>query len=370
MQSDGIITTCLESQGVALEREDVSELIKAGIVGASGYTGGELVRLLDSHPGVLLSALSSRTYAGQNVGDVFSSLRGLEYQFESLTPEEIVSKTDVIFIAAPHGVAMTYAPTVCEAGKKMIDLGTDFRFGDVSVYEKWYKIPHTCPHLLAQAAYGLPEVHRSEIAGASIIGNPGCYPTSIILALAPLLLAGAIEGGMVIADSKSGISGAGKKTDVAYSFCELSGEVHPYGVLSHRHTPEIEQELSMLAGNAVKAVFTPHLVPMVRGMLSTVYARVKPGYTQKALRSLYEEQYANEPFVRLLDPGAYPSTKAVMGSNYCDISVDFDETASVAVLVSAIDNLGKGASSQAVQCMNLMFGLAETTGIAGLPLFP
>lgn len=348
----------------------IRELVDVAIVGASGYTGGELVRLLDGHPHVRLTALSSRTYAGQSIGDVFLSLRGLEYRFESLSPEEIVSRADVIFIAAPHGVAMTYAPHVVEAGKTMVDLGTDFRFRDALVYEKWYKIPHTCPELLAKAVYGLPEVHRDEMAAASIIGNPGCYPTSIILALAPLLEAGAIDGDMVIADSKSGISGAGRKSEVTYSFCELNGEVRPYGVFNHRHTPEIEQELSLLAGKSVKAVFTPHLVPMVRGMVSTVYARVKPGYTKESVRSLYQQRYGDEPFVRLLDPGTYPSTKAVAGSNYCDISVDFDETSSMAILTSAIDNLGKGASSQAVQCMNILLGLDETVGIPKCPLFP
>lgn len=339
-------------------------------MGASGYTGGELVRLLHGHPDVRLSALSSRTHGGKKVGDLYSSLRGLDYLFEEWSPERIVAETDVVFAAAPHGVAMQYAPLVVEAGKKLIDLGTDFRFRDVSLYELWYKIPHSCPHLLADAVYGLPEVHRSEIASAQIIGNPGCYPTSIILALTPLLEAGAVSDSIVIADSKSGVSGAGRKADAAYNFCELTGELHPYGVLHHRHTPEIEQELSLLAGTSIKTVFTPHLVPAVRGMVSTVYVRTKPGYTGESLRHLFEQRYSSEPFIRLLDQGCYPGTKAVAGSNYCDISIDYDESTSLAIVVSAIDNLGKGASSQAVQCMNVMFGLDETAGIAGLPLFP
>jgi len=348
----------------------VSRLIKAGIVGASGYTGGELVRLLHAHPNVGSLALSSRTYSGKKVGDVFSSLRGLDYQFEELTPEQIVADTEVVFVAAPHGVAMQYAPIVDAAGKKMIDLGPDFRFRDVSVFERWYKIPHSCPDLLADAVYGLPEVHRLEIAEATIIGNPGCYPTSIILALAPLLEAGAVADGFVIADSKSGVSGAGRKADAAYNFCELTGEVRPYGVLHHRHVPEIEQELSLLAKSGVKALFTPHLVPTIRGIVSTVYVSIKPDYSKESLRSLFEERYKDEPFIRLLGEGSHPGTKAVLGSNYCDISVDFDESTSMAVVVSAIDNLGKGAASQAVQCMNIMFGLDETAGIAGLPVFP
>lgn len=348
----------------------VSQLIRAAIVGASGYTGGELVRLLHCHPQVELVALSSRTYGGQDIGSVLSSLKGLNYRFKEMNPEQIASEADVVFVAAPHGVAMQFAPAVVEAGKKLIDLGTDFRFRDVALYEQWYKIQHSCPHLLAESVYGLPEVHRLEIAKARVIGNPGCYPTSIILALAPLLEARAVADDLIIADSKSGVSGAGRKSDTAYSFCELTGEVHPYSVLNHRHTPEIEQELSLLAGRKIKAVFTPHLVPTVRGIISTVYVRIKPGYTRESIRGLYERRYEGEPFVRLLDEGHYPSTKAVTGSNYCDISVDFDESTSLAIVVAAIDNLGKGASSQAVQCMNIMFGLEETAGIAGLPLFP
>jgi len=348
----------------------VNRVIKAGIVGASGYTGGELIRLLHAHPEVELTALSSRTYSGKRAGEVFSSLRGLDYQFEDLEPEVIAAKTDVIFVAAPHGVAMEYAPIVQAAGKKLIDMGPDFRFRDPGLYEQWYKIPHSCPQLLASAVYGLPEIHRQEIAEAQIIGNPGCYPTSIILALAPLLEAGAVVDGFVIADSKSGISGAGRKADAAYGFCELSGEVRPYGVLQHRHVPEIEQELSYLAGAKVKALFTPHLVPMIRGIVSTVYAWIKPGYSEELIRSLYAECYKDEPFIRLLEAGSHPGTKAVAGSNYCDISINFDPSTSTAIIVSAIDNLGKGAASQAVQCMNIMFGLEETAGISGLPLFP
>lgn len=350
--------------------EDVSRLIKAGIVGASGYSGGELVRLLHGHPDVELVALSSRTYAGKGIGDVFPSLRGLAYRFEEFTPEDIVSLADVLFIAAPSGVAMSYAPVVAAAGKKMIDLGADFRFNDPALYEKWYKMPHSCAELLARAVYGLPEIHRTELAKADLAGNPGCYPTSVILALAPLLSQGAVAGDLIIADSKSGVSGAGRSADIAYNFCEVDEGVRPYGVLKHRHTPEMEQELSLLADSKVKVVFTPHLIPMVRGIVSTVYAKVKPGCTKEQLRSWYEGKYSREPFVRLLDEGSYPTTKAVYGSNLCDISVDFDEANSMAVVCSALDNLGKGAASQAVQIMNIMFGIDETAGIAQLPVFP
>ncbi len=350
--------------------EDVSRLIKAGIVGASGYSGGELVRLLHGHSDVELVALSSRTYAGKGIGDVFSSLRGLAYKFEEFAPEDIVSLVDVLFIAAPSGVAMSYAPVVAAAGKKMVDLGADFRFSDASLYEKWYKIPHTCAELLAKAVYGLPEIHRSEIAKADIAGNPGCYPTSVILALAPLVSEGAVVGDMVIADSKSGVSGAGRSADIAYNFCEVGEGVRPYGVLKHRHTPEMEQELSLLAGSKVKVVFTPYLIPMVRGIVSTVYVKVRPGCTNEQLRSWYEARYSKEPFIRLLDEGSYPTTKAVYGSNLCDISIDFDEASSMAVVVSALDNLGKGAAAQAVQTMNVMFGIDETAGIAQPPVFP
>jgi N-acetyl-gamma-glutamyl-phosphate reductase len=252
----------------------------------------------------------------------------------------------------------------------MIDLGADFRFRDPSLYEMWYKIPHTCKEILAKAVYGLPEIHRSEIAEADIVGNPGCYPTSVILALAPLVSEGAVVSDSVIADSKSGISGAGRNADIAYNFCEMDEGVRPYGVLKHRHTPEMEQELSLLAGSEIKMVFTPHLIPMVRGIVSTVYARVKPGCAREQLRSWYEARYSKEPFVRLLDEGSYPTTKAVYGSNLCDISIDFDEANSMVVVVSALDNLGKGAASQAVQIMNVMFGLDETAGIAQLPVFP
>lgn len=370
MHINGIIIPIFSSSRYWRSMRSVSQLIKAGVVGASGYTGGELIRLLHTHPDVELTVLSSRTYSGKTIGEVFNSLRGLSYQFEELTPEEIVSETDVVFVAAPHGVAMEYALAADAAGRKLIDLGPDFRFRDAVLYEQWYKTPHSCPHLLAGAVYGLPETHRTEIAQAQIIGNPGCYPTSIILALAPLVEAGAVVDGFIIADSKSGISGAGRKADAAYNFCELTEEVRPYGVLHHRHVPEIEQELTLLAGSKVKALFTPHLVPAVRGIVSTVYAWIKPGYSLELIRGLFAERYKDEPFIRLIDEGSHPGTKAVAGSNYCDISVDFDAATSTVIVVSAIDNLGKGAASQAVQCMNIMFGLEETAGIAGLPLFP
>jgi N-acetyl-gamma-glutamyl-phosphate reductase len=370
IRSGSIIIANHLPQAIDAAAEDVNQVIKAAIVGASGYSGGELVRLLHGHDDVELTALSSRTYVGKRIGDVFPSLRGLEYRFEEFAPEEIVSVADVLFVAAPSGVAMSYAPTVAAAGKKMIDLGADFRFRGPSTYEKWYKVSHTCKDLLAKAAYGLPEIHRSEIAEADIVGNPGCYPTSVILALAPLLSEDALDGKMVIADSKSGISGAGRSADLAYNFCEIDEGVRPYGVLKHRHTPEMEQELSLLAGTRITAVFTPHLIPMVRGIVSTVYARLKPGYTKEQVRSWYEKRYSEEPFIRLLDEGSYPSTKSVYGSNLCDISVDFDEASSMAVVASALDNLGKGAASQAVQIMNVMFGLDETAGIAQLPVFP
>jgi N-acetyl-gamma-glutamyl-phosphate reductase len=282
----------------------------------------------------------------------------------------LADKADVVFAALPHGHAVPVAGEVLERGKKFIDLGADFRFGRRDVYEQWYKVEHSGEELLEQAVYGLPEIHRDKIRSASLVGNPGCYPTSVILGLAPLLRNGLIDPGSIIIDSKSGVSGAGRGLSLGTHFSEVNENFRAYNVGVHRHTPEIEQELSKLAGEDVVVSFTPHLTPMNRGILSTMYAGLKQEMTLEQVRSVYEEFYRSEFFVRLLPPGILPQTKAVTGSNHCDIVPVVDPRTGRVVVISAIDNLIKGAAGQAVQNMNLMFGLPETTGLDRPGLYP
>ena len=349
-------------------------MIKVGIVGASGYTGGELVRILSRHPQAELVCVSSRTYVGRKIGEVFGSLWGLvDLVCDDMSPEEAAARCDLVFTAVPHGAAMSVAPAVKRAGGKMIDLGADFRFTDAVVYETWYKVNHQCPSLLAESVYGLSELNRERIAHAWLVGNPGCYPTTVLLALAPVLAARLVDPSGIIIDAKSGVSGAGRKPGQMYHYAERNDSLAPYGVATHRHTPEIEQELSRLAGELVNVTFTPHLVPLTRGMLSTIYASPAPGRpipSEDELVAAYEEFYKDEYFVRVLPPDRLPETKAVCGSNFCDIAVRVDKRAGRIIAMSAIDNLVKGAAGQAVQNMNIMFGLSETLGVDAMPLFP
>ena len=346
-------------------------MINIGIVGASGYTGAELARILCNHPKVQITAVTSRQYAGRPLSDIFPSLRGkVDLVCENLSPEELCAKADFFFTAVPHKTAMDLVPHLLEGGKKVVDLSADFRLRDVAVYEQWYQT-HSSSQLLSEAIYGLPELYRKDITGCRLVANPGCYPTSIILGLAPLLQAGAIEHSSIIADSKSGTSGAGRGAQVGTLFCEVHDGFRPYKVgRAHRHTPEIEQELSALAGAGLHISFTPHLLPIARGILSTVYAGLTPGFDRERIDLLYRQKYAQEPFVRLLAEDVFPATQYVRGSNFCDISYKIDPVTNRIIIMSTIDNIVKGASGQAVQNMNLMCGFKETAGLEQMPVFP
>jgi len=346
-------------------------MINVGIIGASGYTGAELARILCNHPEIKLTVATSRQYAGRHLSEIFPNLRGkVDILFENLPVADLCKKADFFFTAVPHKTAMDLVPDLLAAGKKVVDLSADFRLRDVAVYENWYQ-PHSSSHLLEEAIYGLPELYRDEISKSRLVANPGCYPTSIILGLAPLLKAGAVEANTIIADSKSGTSGAGRVAQTGSLFCEVHDGFRPYKVgRAHRHTPEIEQELSRLAGENLLVSFTPHLLPISRGILSTVYANLTPGFDRTQIESLYEQQYKNEPFVRLLPEDSFPATQYVRGSNFCDISFKIDQATGRIIVLSTIDNVVKGASGQAVQNMNLMCGFEETSGLGILPLFP
>ncbi|MGB3211651.1 MAG: N-acetyl-gamma-glutamyl-phosphate reductase [Desulforhopalus sp.] len=346
-------------------------MLNVGIIGASGYTGVELARILCNHPEIQIAAATSRQNAGRPLSEIFPSLRGkVDIICEDLSPAELNDRADFFFTAVPHKTAMDLVPDLLTAGKKVVDLSADFRLRDVAIYEKWYQ-PHSSSHLLAETVYGLPELYRSDISDSRLVANPGCYPTSIILGLAPLLKAGAIQTDTIIADSKSGTSGAGRSAQTGTLFCEVHDGFKPYKVgRAHRHTPEIEQELGALAGKNLHISFTPHLLPISRGILSTVYASLAPGFDRDTIDDLYREQYKQEPFVRVLNEDSFPSTHYVRGSNFCDISIKIDSTTNRIIIMSAIDNVVKGASGQAVQNMNLMCGFEETAGLSLVPLFP
>jgi len=349
-------------------------MVKVAIVGASGYTGLELLRLLAVHPEVELTAVTSRKLAGQKVTEVFPALAGrlgrLDDQvFESPKGEDLAERADFFFTAVPHRTAMEIVPFFLNGTGKVVDLSADFRFNEPSVYEEWYE-RHLVPDLLSQSVYGLPELHRDEIRTARLVGNPGCYPTSIILALAPLLKNGLIEPEGIIADSKSGVSGAGRGLNMTSQFCEIDDGLMAYKVTGHRHTPEIEQEISLLAGRPVAISFTPHLAPLSRGILSTVYARLAEDRTDEELSEVFTEFYKDEVFVRVRKTGELPHTLDVRGTNFCDLSVFLDHRTRQVKVLSAIDNLTRGASGQAICNMNLMLGLAEETGLMELGLRP
>ena len=346
-------------------------MVRTAIVGASGYTGGELARLLCNHPSVTITAATSRQYDGQPLARIFPHLRNrVDIICRDMTPEEIIERADLIFCAVPHKTAMNVVPAFIESGRKVVDLSADFRIRDVQVYEQWYQ-PHSAAGLLEEAVYGLPELYRQQIETARLVANPGCYPTSITLALAPLLRNRLIDTSSIIIDSKSGASGAGRGASVATLFCEVTDGFRPYKVGGvHRHVPEIEQNLSALCGKTVSVSFTPHLLPISRGILSTIYVDLAEKTNLSDIHRLYRQDYGDEPFIRLLEPGDQPATHYVRGSNYCDISLTMDERTGRLIVISAIDNVVKGASGQAVQNMNLMCGFKETTGLTQLPLFP
>jgi len=345
-------------------------MVKVAVVGASGYTGVELIRLLLSHPGVDITCVTSRQNAGENIAAVFPSLLGrIDLACDPVEPALIAAKADFVFTALPHQSAMAVVPELLAAGRQVVDLSADYRLREVSVYEAWYA-RHTSADLLAEAVYGLPELYRSQVAGARLVANPGCYPTSVALALAPLLRAGLIDPTTLIIDSKSGTSGAGRSAKVDSLFCEVNEGFKAYGVASHRHTPEIEQTLTDLAGERVVVNFTPHLLPVNRGILSTCYATLKAEKSTLELVEAFQQHYAGEPFVRVHPAGSLPNVAFVRGSNFCDLGVVSDPRTGRVIVVSTIDNLVKGAAGQAVQNMNLMLGFEESAGLTALPVFP
>lgn len=345
-------------------------MIRVGIIGASGYTGEELVRLLCRHPGVTLTVATSRQYAGKPLCQVFPNLLQLtDLVCEDGAVAELAGRADVFFTAVPHQTAMAIVPTLLEAGKKVIDLSADFRISDALVYEQWYQ-PHSAVEYLREAVYGLPELHRDQIRSARLVANPGCYPTSILLGVYPLILAGLIDSATLICDSKSGASGAGRGAQTGTLFCEVTDGFRAYKIGEHRHTPEIEQEVSKMCNRPITLSFTPHLVPMSRGILSTIYANGSAAVNETLIRQAYEQYYQAEYFVRLCPAGSYPSTQYVRGSNFCDIGFKYDARTGRVIIVTAIDNLVKGAAGQAVQNMNLICGFDEKLGLEIVPLFP
>jgi N-acetyl-gamma-glutamyl-phosphate reductase len=343
--------------------------INVAVIGASGYSGLELVRLLLQHPQVKLTAVTSERYAGQSMDLLFPSLLPqITMPLEALQPEKIVKKADFIFTALPHKEAMAVIPFFMQSNKKVVDLSADFRFRDRRLYEKWYQ-KHSAPELLASAVYGLPELNRAIIKSARLVANPGCYPTSALIPLLPLVQEGLIAPGSIIVDSKSGVSGAGRGAAVPSLFCEVSESFKAYGVAKHRHQPEIEEQLSLAAKKPLGVTFVPHLVPMNRGILSTIYADLKKPLTGDALRSVFSKYYSKEKFVRVFPEGMLPQTGWVRGSNYCDMGLVLAGKKKL-ILVSAIDNLVKGAAGQAVQNMNIMLGFKEDTALGQVPLYP
>ncbi|MDO5681036.1 MAG: N-acetyl-gamma-glutamyl-phosphate reductase [Pelistega sp.] len=348
----------------------MSNHIKVGIVGGTGYTGVELLRLLSTHPRVKLHAITSRKEDGMPVAEMYPNLRGhVDIAFSS--PEKAaLNECDVVFFATPHGVAMAQAQELLAAGVKVIDLAADFRLQDTGVFERWYKMPHSCPDILAQSTYGLVELNRDKVAKSQVIGNPGCYPTTVILGLAPLLEKGLVDLSHIVADCKSGVSGAGRKAEVPSLFSEASDNFKAYGVSGHRHHPEIVEQLNHIAQEPVNLTFVPHLVPMIRGMLSTLYVKIKSEALNMDFQALYEQRYANETFVDVMPAGSLPETRTVRASNQLRIALHRPGNGDTLVIVVVQDNLVKGAAGQAVQNMNVMFGLPEVTGLQHVAILP
>ena len=345
-------------------------MVKIGIAGASGYTGLELIRLLAGHPEAELTVLTSETFQGQNIAEVFPSLNGVVDLKLRPLDDSITKDCSVLFLALPHIVAMDKLQVYLQSDCKVIDLSADYRLKDPKDYLDWYSVIHTHPELLEQAVYGLPELHRQAIQTARFIANPGCYPTSVILALAPLLKTGWVDLGSIISDSKSGVSGAGRKPSLSTHYAEVNEGISPYGLAAHRHTPEMEQELSALAGKPLRLTFSPHLVPMTRGMLSTVYINLNEPISDEKLVEHYRSFYKDEYFVRVLNPGKFASSQHVRSSNFCDIGLKVDSRNQRLIITSALDNLIKGASGQAIQNMNIMLGLDEKMGLTAPATFP
>jgi N-acetyl-gamma-glutamyl-phosphate reductase len=342
-------------------------MIKVGIVGGTGYTGVELLRLLACHPAARITSVTSRKDAGSKVSDMFQSLRG-RVDIEFSTPEAArLADCDLVFFATPNGIAMQEAAELLAAGVRVIDLAADFRIKDVAEWEKWYGMKHAAPQLIEEAVYGLPEVNRAAIAGARLVANPGCYPTAVQLGFLPLIESGLVDASALIADCKSGVSGAGRKGEIGALLAEAGDSFKAYGVGGHRHLPEIRQGLSAFAGHPVGLTFVPHLTPMIRGIHATLYARLSG---EADLQAVYQARYADEPFVDVMPAGSHPETRSVRGANTCRIAVHRPQGGDTVVVLSVIDNLVKGAAGQAVQNMNLMFGQPERAGLDVMPLLP
>jgi N-acetyl-gamma-glutamyl-phosphate reductase len=346
--------------------------IRVAVVGATGYTGGELLRLLAGHPAVRLTVVTSEQSAGKPVADSFPSLaRVIDLPLVAFDAEKVAEKADVAFVALPSGAAMEAAAALSRLGRKVVDLSPDYRFVDPTVYQRWYGNPHRYAQLLSKAVYGLPELHRRRIAKARVVGNPGCYPTGALIALAPLVRKRLVKpGAPVIIDAKSGISGAGRGAALPYHFPEANEGLMAYKIGRHRHQPEITQELGRLSTSPPSVVFTPHLTPMTRGIFCTIYVETTKALTPERVIALYRAAYRGEPFVRVLEPGESPQTKAVWGSNFCDLGAASSPETRWVILMAAIDNLVKGAAGQAIQNMNLMCGMPETMGLSAPPVFP
>jgi N-acetyl-gamma-glutamyl-phosphate reductase len=346
-------------------------MLQVAIIGASGYAGVELARILCNHPEFELTAATSRQYAGKALSEVFPNLLGkTDLICENLSVDELCSRADLFFAAVPHKTAMDLVPKLLQEGKKVVDLSADYRLRDVAVYEEWYQ-EHSSPEFIKEATYGLSELYREQIKKSRLVANPGCYPTSIVLGLAPLLQRGLIDPTTIITDSKSGTTGAGRAASIATLFCEVHDGFKAYKVGgTHRHLPEIEQELSVLNKDNVTISFTPHLLPISRGILSTSYANLTSDISEEGLRKLYMDMYEAEPFVRMVPQGTFPATQYVRGSNFCDIGFAIDRRTNRIIVITAIDNIVKGAAGQAVQNMNLMCGIDETMGLEGVPFFP
>lgn len=347
-------------------------MIKVGIVGGTGYTGVELLRLLAAHPHVQLTAITSRKEDGMPVADMFPSLRGHVSLAFSSPDKARLNECDVVFFATPHGVAMAQTPELLQAGVRVIDLAADFRLKDVAAFEKWYGMPHSCPQILDEAVYGLPEINREAIKTARVIGLPGCYPTTMQLGLAPLLAQkpALVDEKTLIADCKSGVSGAGRKAEIPALLAEASDNFKAYGVKGHRHLPETVQGLQAISGRKIGLTFVPHLVPMIRGIHSTLYARILPDADATDFQALYEKFYQGSCFVDVMPPGSHPETRSVRASNMLRIALHRPAGEDLLVILVVEDNLVKGAAGQGVQCMNIMFGLDESTGLMHVPVLP
>jgi N-acetyl-gamma-glutamyl-phosphate reductase len=346
-------------------------MIPVVICGGSGYTGGELLRILSGHPYIKIAAVTSEKSAGKRVIEIFPHLHKYNALiYEPLNKEKLLNKADIFFLALPHGTSQDIVNFLFINNKKVIDLSADYRLTDPKVYKRWYGISHKFVSTLKKAVYGLPEIYRGKIKKARLLANPGCYPTGAILGLLPALKNKLIDISSIIIDSKSGTSGGGRKADLAISYCEVNEGFKAYGIGTHRHTPEIEQELSLLCGKEIKVNFTPHLLPVDRGILTTIYAPLGKKKTAGEVVKIYNETYKKEPFVRILEYGIYPNIKNIRGTNICEIGLKLNERTNTLIVVTAIDNLVKGASGQAVQNMNIMMGINEKTALDTIAIFP